>query len=265
MAFEESRRVAPELHVVESSPSTNADLVRLAADPATPHFTVLATLDQTAGRGRLGRSWTAPSGTALAVSVLLLPRTPHGVLSLERYGWLPIAAGLAMTRTVAAALPAASVGFKWPNDVLVGGRKVCGVLAELVAGRNGVVIGAGVNLTMTADQLPVPTATSLAIEGAEAAALDSDAVLAGYLTQLRTLVEGYVATDGDAESSGLASAARDACITLGRRVRIDLPDGTQLQGTATGLDADGRLVVRDPDSAVHVVAAGDVTHANVIA
>jgi BirA family biotin operon repressor/biotin-[acetyl-CoA-carboxylase] ligase len=150
-------------------------------------------------------------------------------------------------------LPAASVRFKWPNDVLVGGRKVCGVLAELLPARDAVVIGAGLNLAMRAEQLPVPTATSVAVEGGDP---DPDTALAGYLGHLRRLIDGYLADGGDAEASGLAARARELCVTLGREVRVELPDGRILEGVATGLDAAGRLVV-DGES----VAAGDVTHA----
>jgi BirA family biotin operon repressor/biotin-[acetyl-CoA-carboxylase] ligase len=250
--------LVPGLRVHASSPSTNAELVELARAEAVPDFTVLVTDDQTAGRGRLDRSWVAPAGSALAVSVLLVPETPAGPLPLDRFGWLPIAAGVAMTEAVSAVLPAASVGFKWPNDVLVGGRKLCGVLAELIPERGAVVIGAGVNLAMTADQLPVASATSVAIEGGRA---DADTVLAGYLEWLRGLVASFLGSGGDAEESGLADRARARCTTLGREIRVELPGGGVIEGTATALDSDARLVVRAPDGAEHVVAAGDVTHA----
>jgi BirA family biotin operon repressor/biotin-[acetyl-CoA-carboxylase] ligase len=253
-----SRALAPELRVLASSPSTNDELAAMARADALPDFTVLVTDDQTAGRGRLDRTWIAPAGSALAVSVLLLPATDAGPLPLERFGWLPIAAGVAMAEAVLAVLPAASVAFKWPNDVLANGRKLCGVLAELVPERGAVVIGAGVNLGMTAGQLPVATATSVAVEGGST---DPDTVLAGYLEWLRGLVAAYVSAGGDAERSGLAARARERCETLGREVRVDLPGGRVIEGTAVALDADARLVVRSPDGARHAVAAGDVTHA----
>ena len=116
-----SERLVPRLLVRATSPSTNAELVTLARTEELPAYTTLVTDDQTAGRGRLDRSWVAPAGTALAISVLVTPRLGDEPLPLERYGWLAIAAGVAMTETVAGMLPAASVRFKWPNDVLVGG------------------------------------------------------------------------------------------------------------------------------------------------
>jgi BirA family biotin operon repressor/biotin-[acetyl-CoA-carboxylase] ligase len=244
-----SEALVPQLLVRTTSPSTNAELVELAASQPLESFTTLVTDDQTAGRGRLDRSWVAPAGSALAISVLVAP----GELPVTRYGWLPIAAGVAMTEAIARVLPAASVGFKWPNDVLAGDRKICGVLAELLPQQRAVVIGAGVNLAMTAEQLPVPTATSVAVEGGDP---DPDTVLSGYLDALQRLIVAYLAHGGDAEASGLAARARERCVTLGRAVRVELPDGRLLEGTATALDADGRLVVDGEP-----VAAGDVTHA----
>lgn len=247
-----SARLVPELLVRPSSPSTNAELAALAAGDLAP-FTTLVTDDQTAGRGRLDRTWVAPSGSALAISVLLAPRVPT-----SRFGWLPLAAAVAMQRALTAAVPAASVAVKWPNDVLLSGRKACGVLAELLPSGRAVIMGAGVNLAMTAEQLPVPSATSVAVEGGDP---DPDRVLVGYLGALRELVESFEAADGDAERSGLADAARAVCATLGREVRVELPGGELLEGTATALDADARLRVRTADGADRMVAAGDVTHA----
>jgi BirA family biotin operon repressor/biotin-[acetyl-CoA-carboxylase] ligase len=253
MQLPASNGLVPELLVRASSPSTNAELAALARARELPSFTTLVTDDQTAGRGRLDRTWVAPAGSALAISVLIVPRTAADALPLDRYGWLPIAAGIAMTQAVAALLPTASVGLKWPNDVLVDRRKICGVLAELLPGQGAVVVGAGVNLAMTPDQLPVPTATSVAIEGGDA---DPDTVLSGYLDRLQRLVLAYLAADGDAEASGLAALAREVCVTLGRDVRVELPGGELVEGVATGLDSDGRLIVGD-----RAIAAGDVTHA----
>lgn len=246
-----SQALVPELVVRASSPSTNAELADRARAETVAGFTTLVTDDQTAGRGRLDRTWSAPAGSALAISVLIDP----GALAPERFGWLPLAAGVAMTETVAGLLPAAPVGFKWPNDVLVGGRKICGVLAELLPERRVVVIGAGVNTAMTADQLPVASATSLAVEGVTAA---PDTVLAGYLSRLRDLVGAYLDAGGDPAASGLFDLATRWCVSIGREVRVELPDGRIVEGVATGLDSDGRLVVGDT-----AIAAGDVTHARI--
>lgn len=246
--------VSPRVAVVEHTGSTNADLVVASADlDAYPHLSVLLTGDQRSGRGRLDRSWDTPAGSALAVSVLLrLPGLP-----LHARGWIPLAAGVAMRDAVAAQLPDHDVSVKWPNDVLVDGRKICGVLAEATLDRDAVVVGTGVNTEMTPEQLPVPTATSFATLGTDC---DEDRLLADYLTRLDRLLAELVDDGGDAEASGVHQAVADACGTIGRGVTVSLPDGSALSGTATGIDGDGRLLVASPDGATTPVAAGDVVH-----
>ena len=270
MSLPRSRKLVPELIELDSTPSTNGALVALAAIPATEDFTTVVTRDQTAGRGRLGRSWVAPPGTSLAISVLIRPRSRGRSLPLDRYGWLTIAAGVAMTEAIRQTITSTTVGFKWPNDVQISGRKVCGVLGELLPARApdtgaaplaaGVVLGAGVNVSMTEAQLPVPTATSLAIAGVQVDRTLEDRVLSGYLGHLKSFVTDYLEADGDADASGLRPLARELCTTLGRSVQVELPGGAQLVGTATDLDADGRLTVLEGNGRERSVAAGDVTH-----
>lgn len=245
--------LAARLEWRDEAGSTNADLAAAAtADPSGwPAWSVLVTDTQTAGRGRLGRAWTAPPGTSLAISVLLRPRIPA-----ERYGWLSLLAGTAMATSLRAAGVDAAV--KWPNDVLIGGRKVCGLLAEALADGSGAVLGAGLNHRLTAGELPVPTATSLAIEGGPT---DADALIAGWLEGLRTLVAAFEAADGDPIASGVHAAVTGACETIGRRVRVTLPDGDALVGTATGIDADGRIeVAGERIRGTTAIATGDVEH-----
>lgn len=249
-----SRAVAAHLDVLPQVGSTNAELVARASRDDLPDFSVLVTDDQTAGKGRLGRQWVAPAGTTLAISVLLKP----AAMPLEQLGWLPLLAGLAMTRSVRSLLPGVEVSLKWPNDVLVGGLKVSGILAELLP-RGGVVVGAGLNLTMTAEQLPVPTATSLLLNGADPHDLP-DRALSAYLGQFRALYETLSTSGLDATGAGLREAVSHACGTLGRSVRVELPDGTELYATAESIDELGRLVVVARDGSRHQVAAGDVTH-----
>lgn len=255
MTFPLSAAAVPRLIVLDAVGSTNSELAARAAragEEDLPDLTVLVTRDQTAGRGRLDRMWTAPPGSALAISVLLRAgSTPPAALS-----WLPLVGGLAMAATVAAALPARSVGVKWPNDVLVGERKICGVLAE--SGPAGVVLGAGLNVEMREDELPVPTATSLLVEGAEVDDAGLDALLARYLREVTSRVAELRA------GRSLAAELRAACVTLGRRVRVEFPDGRMLDGTAIGVLDDGRLRVRSDDGAVETVSAGDVTHARLV-
>lgn len=261
MSFDRSRGVAGAFYEVASSSSTNTELTARADREGMADLTVMLTRYQSAGRGRLGRAWTAPPGAAVAASVLLRPRLPDGTVpGPDRLGWLPVIAGVAMSAAIAQVLPGRTVGFKWPNDVLVEGHKICGILAELLPGGTGVVIGAGFNTRMTTEELPVPTATSLAVEGLPVDDALEDTVLAAYLVGLRDRVRHYFANGADADASGIRAEARAACLTLARAVRIELPGGDQLVATAVDLDADGRLVVADQDGHARSVAAGDVTH-----
>ncbi|MHA7987287.1 biotin--[acetyl-CoA-carboxylase] ligase [Rathayibacter sp. CAU 1779] len=239
----------------ERSTSTNDDLaeaVRLGPDDEWPEFSVLATDVQTAGRGRLGRSWSAPPGTMLATSVLLRPEAA-GLVASESLGWLPLLAGLSMTRALRASGVEAEL--KWPNDILIGARKVCGILAEVLPNR-AVIIGAGVNLSMTEAELPVPTATSMFIEGGETS---PDLVLSRYLAVLKGTFSPFAGAGGDADASGIRDAVRAACTTLGQRVRVQLPGAADLVGVAVDIDGTGRLLI-DADGRRTAVSAGDVTH-----
>lgn len=245
--------VTSRVEIVASTGSTNADLVATAAASpgALPHLSVLLTHDQTGGRGRLDRTWVAGPGRALAVSVLVRV----AAVPVAARGWIPLVAGAAMTHAVAAQLPQHSVRMKWPNDVLVDGQKICGILAEVVPGdADAVVIGSGVNTAMPAAELPVPTATSFAVLGAVA---DEDALLADYADKLD---RALTALAGDAGASeALHAAVEMVCGTLGRDVRVALPDGSTVIGRAVRLDADGRLVVA-ADDGERALSAGDVVH-----
>ncbi len=255
------------VEVVAETGSTNADLVALAL-AGEPAGLVLVTDHQNAGRGRLDRSWVAPPRTSIAVSVLV---HPAGVAP-RWLAWLPLLAGLAVVDALGSACGLAA-HLKWPNDVLVpvAGplqsrpeelRKVAGILAELVPGTDSgappaVVIGAGINLTQSVDQLPVPTATSLRLAGA--ASTDRDLVLLAYLQALRLRYQAWLAVGGSPVAGGLDAAYRNACATLGCQVRVQLPTGEPLFGLARDVDDEGRLVVV-ADSVTRVLAAGDVVH-----
>jgi BirA family biotin operon repressor/biotin-[acetyl-CoA-carboxylase] ligase len=238
--------------VLATTGSTNADLLRDA--PGLVSGSVVVTLEQSAGRGRLDRSWVAPAGQALAASVLV-----RADLDERDRGWLPLVAGAAVRDAVAAAVsPAERVLVKWPNDVLVDGRKVSGVLCQ-VASDGSVVVGVGVNLTIPADALPTPTATSLLVAGAtDPATTLADAVLTGFWTSLQEAVAGLVA--GAAAADAVRSHVRAVCGTVGQRVRLELPDGSTVEADATGVDDDGRITIRDRTGASRGVAVGDVTH-----
>lgn len=252
MELPRSSALVARLEVLAEIGSTNTELVRLVtADPDRwPAPAVLVTDHQTAGRGRLGRSWSAPAGDSLAISVFLQPRVPR-----ERLGWLSLAAGAAMTEALAGLGVAARS--KWPNDVLIGGRKVCGVLAEALAGDSGAVVGAGLNHAARRDALPVPTATSVSAEGGPT---DPDLLVSAYLRRLLALVGRFEAAGGNPEASGLRAAVIGASDTIGRRVRVTGAAGP-IVGDAVDIDQQGRIVVdRGPLGGTTACATGDVEH-----
>jgi BirA family biotin operon repressor/biotin-[acetyl-CoA-carboxylase] ligase len=218
---------------------------------------------QSAGRGRRDRQWVSPPRAGLTVSVLLRP----GRANVQRgwaaapagaYGWLPLLAGVALLETVQR-VAAVEAGLKWPNDLIVGGGKCAGILAEVTD--DAVVVGIGLNVSTRAEELPATTglpATSLKVAGAEAT--DRDPLLRSLLRGLASWYAGWRAADGDPELSGVLAAYLRSCTTIGRPVRILLPAGSSLDGAASGVDADGRLVVRTADGTDHRVLAGDVVH-----
>lgn len=237
--------VAVDWHATCSS--TNA-LAGAAADAGAPEITVVGTDHQTAGRGRRGRSWEAPRGTSLLVSLVLRPPAA-GAPEL-----LPLLAGLALAETVARHLPAAEVALKWPNDLLVGGRKAAGVLAELRPG-GAVVVGAGVDVDWRGVERPAALQGTTSLAEAAGAHVDRWRVLAGYLG-----VFGRRYGEWGARPTAFLADYRARCATPGRRVRAELPGGAVLEGTATGVGDDGLLEVRDDHGRRRRVSAADVVH-----
>jgi BirA family transcriptional regulator, biotin operon repressor / biotin---[acetyl-CoA-carboxylase] ligase len=243
------------VEVTDVTGSTNADLMARAAR-GEPEGLVLAAEEQRAGRGRLGRAWVSPPRAALTFSVLLRP----AAVPRARLGWLPLLAGVTVA-TAVRAVAAVDAELKWPNDVLAGPRKLAGILAETAG--EAVVVGIGVNVSTGPAELPPPgpgglAATSLAIEGA--ASTDRTALLAEILAGLERRYRGWCQVFGDSERSGLRAEYIGLCATLGRRVRVELPGGRLLDGLASDLDADGRLLVSVPPDADLPVAAGDIVH-----
>ena len=258
------------LEVVEETGSTNTDL----ADAArlrpweVPDLTVLTAELQNAGRGRMDRSWVAPERSSLFVSVLLRPVNREGrPLPTTSYGWLSLLAALAMADSIAART-GVDAGLKWPNDVMVDGRKLAGVLAQLVASSDGtppaVVVGAGLNVSLTDEDLPVPTATSLLME--YASTTDRNILLEDYLLALADSYRAFCSVDGDADAvpEGLQDSLRSRIAarltTLGRDVRAELPGGNALTGRAAALAPTGALVIVDIHGTPHTVSAADVLH-----
>jgi BirA family biotin operon repressor/biotin-[acetyl-CoA-carboxylase] ligase len=237
----------PRIEVVPDTASTNADLL---ADAGAPDRSVLAAEHQQSGRGRFERTWTSPPRAGLTFTTLLRPGVP-----IPRWGWLPLLAGVALYESVGE-ITGLAVGLKWPNDLLAeDGRKLAGVLVQTSG--DAVVVGIGLNVHTAAADLPVDTATSLAVAGATR--LDRTALLAAILVRLDARVAQWADHGGDAEACGLAAAYRAACATIGRPIRVSLADGTVHEGGATGVDDLGRLLVRT-GAGETAIGAGDVEH-----
>lgn len=236
-------------HVAETG-STNADLVAAAAQAS--HGTVLVADVQRQGKGRLGRTWMAPPGTALLFSALL--RVP--AIPVARRGWVGAVLGLAIVDALDRATRL-SADLKWPNDVLIAGGKVAGILAELAG--DAVVVGAGINVSVAAGDLPRADATSLVLSGADPARCDRDELLAAVLRRFGALIQRWQAADGDIDASGLRADYLRHCATVGSAVTVHLPDGTVVAGRAVDVAPDGSIVIDDGRSARRY-AAGDVHH-----
>ncbi|MFI9636209.1 biotin--[acetyl-CoA-carboxylase] ligase [Nocardia sp. NPDC051929] len=236
------------IDVVESTGSTNADLIALAADPDADHVVLLAET-QVQGRGRHARTWVSPPRAQLAMSVLV--RLPGiGPASLA---WLALLTGVAVVDALRTTAGVAAE-LKWPNDVLIDARKVAGILAEVAASGGGapaVVIGLGLNVSLTEEELPVPHATSLTIAGARQT--DRTVLVRSLLTEFARRFTAW--RDADWATDELAAAYRERCATIGTEVRAELPGGRQLTGIAEGVDDYGRLLIGG-----EAVSAGDVTH-----
>ena len=223
--------------------STNADLMK--ANYVVDKQVLLAD-EQLAAKGRLGRSWSAPAKAQVIMSVALLP------MSLEHLGTLPLAAGLAVTDVVDKA------SLKWPNDVQIDGQKLCGILAEagpisthfgnLAEGEPvaRVVLGMGINVSLTKEERPVETATSLLIEGLDT---DRTELTIGLMKALNNRLEQWKNQDPT-----MMKDYRQVCSTIGMDVRLEAPGG-DIYGVVEGVADDGRINVGG-----EYYSAGDVIH-----
>ena len=240
---------------LDETDSTNRVVLDLAREGAAEGVVVVAD-HQTSGRGRLGRSWQAPPGSSLLVTVLLRPAIPVADGHL-----VTIAAAQAAVdacEQVAGVRP----GLKWPNDLVVerGGatRKLAGLLAEsLVAGDQleAVALGMGLNVQWPTDLPPDLAGIATALNHEADGPVDRDVVLQAWLDGLGARYDRLVAPGG---TDALLAGYRVACVTLGRTVRVELP-GETVEGTARDVTREGHLVL-DVSGERRVVAAGDVVH-----
>lgn len=236
------------IDVVDSTGSTNADMVRLAR-AGVGEGRLLIAGEQTAGRGRLDRTWASPRGSSVSISMLLQP-SPE----FARWGWLSLLTGMAVTSALEEIAPGGStVQLKWPNDVLIDGAKVCGILSERVEHPSGAkaVVGVGLNLGMRREDLPVPTATSLSLAGFP---VDQERIIAGFLGHMEMYYALWQA------KGSLEEEYRSRCTSVGADLSITIAPDVAIRGRGHGVDEFGRLQVAT-DSGVKTFAVGDVVHA----
>lgn len=280
----ETRLQLPRVQWFDEIGSTNAAMRELvvAEGGAVPHGALIATANQTAGRGRQGRGWVTPPGTALASSLLVRGFGVQPALSLDEdqalpASWLPLIAGSAVAaalRPCFAAHPELRVGVKWPNDVHVRdeddaiagrpGAKLAGILCEVLA-PDAIVVGVGINLLIPDWQLPTERAGSVLACGGDVAGAESlddeagqslaDRVLSSYAAELLHLVQ----LGRGEPNRARARVLRDS-LTIGSEVRVHLPGGEMVDGRAVGLDENGALLVDRPTTGRLIVNAADVEH-----
>ncbi len=232
---------------VDSTMSVAGDL----ADAGAPDGTLVLADEQTSGRGRRGRAWHAPPGTALMLSLVLRP--PADVPPWTVF----MAGGVALAQAARVVLGATGlqVELKWPNDLLVGERKAAGLLAERRAG--ALVLGMGVNVSQQTGDLPEDLRTRVtSLTAAAGRPITRSALLTAWAGQFSTCY----GKRPDQESGALYDAYRACLGTLGRQVRVERDQDVPLVGTAVGVRPDGALLVRDTVHAVVPVTVGDVVH-----
>lgn len=243
--------VGREIHVFKETASTNDVVERLARDGAKEGVVVFAE-SQTKGRGRLGRKWHSPAGQGLYFSVLLRPK-----LRPVEATQLTVVAATALVRAIEATTTVRPV-IKWPNDLLVGGRKIAGVLTELSAELDTIkhlILGIGLDVNQTAKDFAPEireVATSLRIAGGESV---SRPELATRI--LRELDRDYARICGGG-FEGLADEWEARCTTIGQNVAIRIGERI-LKGRAESLDADGALLIRTQHGRLERIIGGDVT------
>ena len=238
MQLSMSRSVFSDLIWLERVDSTNLELQR-RHEAGVQDFTAVIAGAQTSGQGRLGRSWESPAGSSLSISVLL--RGPF-----SEPGWVSLLAALSVTRALST-LGVSGAKVKWPNDVLVEGKKISGILSVMLTD-GSIVLGIGLNLATQGEHLPgAISLEELQIE----AGIDQIASEIGL--QLRE-----VFADRQTPSSEIKTAFRDFCLTIGQEVKAELPNGEIVRGEASAVSDSGQLVILTPKPIS--LSAADVWH-----
>jgi len=238
------------LDLVETTGSTNADLLARHGAGGDIDGAVLIAEHQSAGRGRNGRSWSTPPRSQIALSVGI----DASAVPTAAWGWVPLLTGVAVLDAVRATT-GVDATLKWPNDILVGDRKLAGILAEVAAPDPLIVVGLGLNVTLTADEAPDPRATSLLMLGSTM--LDRSALLGAVLAELSVRIDRWRSAGGP--DALFVEDYRRRSSTLGTRVRATLPGDREIIGIATDLDESGQLSI-DTGAQTVTVSAADITH-----
>lgn len=239
MQLPKAQLVFSDLAFHQELDSTNSELER-KQNSATRNFSAVLAASQSLGQGRLGRSWESPAGGSLALSIFLKSG------SLAEPSWASLLAALAVRRFLTE-LGVSGSGVKWPNDVLVSGRKISGILAQLLPD-GSVIVGIGLNLKQQPGELV--NAVSLAELGFECD-LDTAAALIGQ--NLKDLLDDFAQ-----DSHGAKQQFSRSCVSLGQQVRAELPGGKELFGVASEISDGGQLVILTPEPIV--LSAADVWH-----
>jgi BirA family biotin operon repressor/biotin-[acetyl-CoA-carboxylase] ligase len=245
-----TRRLGHDYHYLASTASTNAVLSKLAAQGA-PEGTVVVAEEQGAGRGRLARGWYSPPGVGLYCSILLRPQ-----VEIAQATSLPLVVGLAVADALAPYLPACAPQVKWPNDIWIDGKKVCGILCELQAEIDGIhhiVVGIGINVNLEAAALPKELrAIATSLKMASGVTVHRAELLTALLKHLEVAYAVW-------QKQGLEPflerlRARDAL--FGRAITIDRTTGV-VAGVANGVNADGSLQLRLKNGQTESIYSGD--------
>ena len=227
--------------MVEVTGSTQDDLFQLASSGTAIPKTILASEFQSSGRGRLDRTFEAAPHSALTFSIYIEPKVDK-----EEWSFLTLLAGLSVHEALHTLDPQTVVGIKWPNDLLIGEKKFVGMIAQATA--KGIVLGIGINVGMTSEELPVESATSLAIE--DFLELDRNVILASIINHFEINLEMW-----ENDKSFLAEY-RAASTTIGSSVEVTLPDGETIKSKALDISNAGALILESGRE----VTVGDVVH-----
>jgi len=228
--------------------STNAEVTRRATGGAESGLLVLAD-EQTAGRGRQGRSWSAPAGTSLMGSLLLRTDRDLALVAL-----LPLLVGVALAEACEPFVSGAELSLKWPNDLLADGRKCAGILVEVPA-PGVVVVGMGVNVDWRGVERPEQLAAATSLSEVGRGPVDRWRLLPALVERVDRRHSGWCE-----DPAAFLPAYRERCATLGRAVRVEQAGGTALMGTATGVTDGGALVVETDAGTTIDLSAGEVHH-----